>query len=499
MSEQLNSVLDLASNISEGLVSPELRERRSLTDVEHLYNAMDPDGNIPEGVKYDIQTNRKTTAYELSMPLAISVILRPVEYRTTGEGRRKRVITWMGRDAVAAAFSGYDYHWSPEARKRVDIEVPEARRAQENIIPGVAQTFISPKMTTYDASSEVAKSEHLYEDDSLRVSYPVCNSKGEVVAMRLESLLVRDIPLEAWTNMLKDPNNIFGKAFYIDNEQSALSVMKLFDQLDLPENVITRGPVTLVEAVLPYITDESKKASVARQLEGFKCDQEKYEIQAEKTAQEWLNFDIELARSLRNGQATSEIENFIVGLQHEWSEDNLKIINNHNFNFGNRTGFIMTRQFAALLEDAKAQTLNTIAGVLTGNERMINQIDPISLRHVQETQQYLDILRANSASFYAIRQIQAELERTVAGYNIEVKGGCPGSIKNNFRGPGELEVGQSEASGADSGGDEGTCEFISETCPECSKKKVKTKVETVTVNGSKKKRITGSCGCSVIR
>ena len=121
--------------------------------------------------------------------------------------------------------------------------------AQEQLKPKVAQVFISPKMSEQDATAEVAQAEHLYDDDSLRVTYAVTNSKGEVVARRLESLLVRDVPLEAWVSMLKDPNNIFGRAFAMENEMSALTIMELFSQMELPETAVPEGPVTLVAAV----------------------------------------------------------------------------------------------------------------------------------------------------------------------------------------------------------------------------------------------------------
>jgi len=407
----------------------DIKQLRLLTETEHLRAAMLADGSIPENVLHDVKTNLETAVYEIAMPLAVSVTAHRVEYRETTNGPSERVITWLGHNAVDNALGGKLFHWSEAAHKRVDIEIAEAKRAQEFLRPGVAQAFISPKMSRHDAPEEVAKAEHLHDDDSLRVSYAVTNSKGEVVSRRLESLLVRDVPLDAWVSMLSDPNNIFGKSLNVSDKNSALSVMELFDQLELPETDIPEGPVNLVEAVLPYITNDDQKTSVSKQLEGFRGDQLKYREQADKTAKEWLEFEIELARSLNGDTATYDIERFIVGLQHDWSEDNLKVINSHHFD---TQGYIMTKELAALLEDAKRQTLNARAGLLTGNEKMIEQISPNSLRVIQEQQHYIDVLINNNMPYDVIRSQQMDLERKVAKQNIGVGGGCAGSSKNNF-------------------------------------------------------------------
>lgn len=423
-------------------VETNIRELRLLTEVEHLRNAMLPDGSIPEVVLQDVGTNLRTAVYEIAMPLAVSVTAHRVEYLEAEEGEKQRVITWLGRNAIENALGGKRFHRSLAAHKRVDIEVAEAQKAQEDLRPGVAQVFISPKMSRHDATAEVAKAEHLHDDDSLRVSYAVTNSRGEVVSRRLESLLVRDVPLEAWVNMLSDPNNIFGKSLDIDNKDSALSVMALFDQLELPEEAIPEGPVSLVEAVLPYVSDLDAQNSVAKQLEGFRGDQAKYKEQAEKTAQDWLEFEIELAKSLNNRAATYDITRFIVGLQHNWSEDNLKIINSHHFD---DQGFRMTKQLAGVLEDAKRQVLNGLAGLLTGNEKMTKQIVANDLKDIQATQQYLDVLRYANIPYEEINKLQMEVERKVAKQNIGVSGGCPGSSTNNFVGTEGNDSGQSES------------------------------------------------------
>ena len=428
------------ANYEQKSIEAETQQLRLLTEVEHLSAALLTDGKVPENIRQDVKTNLKTAVYELSMPLAVSITAHKVEYLETEDGARTPVITWLGRNAVDNALGGKSFHWSESALKRVDVEIAEAKYTQESLRPGLAEVFISPKMTRHDASAEVAKSEHLHDDDSLRVSYAVTNSEGKVVARRLESLLVRDIPLGAWVNMLSDPNNIFGKSLNIENIDSALSVMQLFDQLQLPEDSIPEGPVTLVEAVLPYVSDEADHSSVSEQLEGFRSDQAKYREQAEKTANEWLDFEIELARSLNEGTATFNIEQFIVSMQQKWNQDNLKVINSHFFD---GQGRMMTKKLAAILESAKRQTLNVKAGLLTGNKKLIEQIDANNLREIVTANQKLEVFIASGMSYDVINKMHMEIERKVADLNINTGGGCPGETGKNFGGSGENGFGQS--------------------------------------------------------
>jgi hypothetical protein len=370
------------------------------------------------------------------MPLAISVTVHRVEYQKRDDGKLERIITWLGRNAVDNALNGKRFHQSSAAHKRVDIEVAEAKAAQDRLDPNIAQVFISPKMSPYDAPIELARAENLSDEDSLRVSCAITNTDGVVVARKLESLLVRDIPLQAWIDMLKDKNNIFGRSFDIKNEMSAISVMELFDQLELPNNSILNGPVTLVESVLPYITDPVQHQSVKKQLTGFQGDQAKYKKQAEKTAQQWLDFDIELAKSLQNGFATFEITRFITSLQHHWNNQNLEIINAHQFE---NYKYLMTDRLAALLEDAKRQTLNILAGLLTGNEKMSDRISAVDKQKILTTHEYLASTHSKYLSENLTASIRIDLERMIADLNISPSGGCAGSTANNFKTLGDIE------------------------------------------------------------
>ena len=411
-------------------IETNFNQQRLLSDVNHLIAAMSEDGSLPQSVYNDIKTNKKTAVHEISMPSSVAVTEHQVEYRENNEGLNEGVIVWLGRTAVENASS--QFYQSVAGQERGYVEIAEARRNERNLTAGVAQIFVSPKMTEYDAPAEIARTEHLYDEDSLRVSYAVTNSRGEIVSRRLESLLVHDVPLEAWVSMFSDQDNIFGKSFNIDNPNSALPIMELFDQLDLPEEAIPEGPVSLVEAVLPYVNDGLQHQSVARQLEAFRGDQMQYRQEAEKTAEEWVEFEVELARSLRDRVATYEIRRFIIGLQETWSQANLEIINSHSKSGGD---YHMSEQFAAALEDSKRQALNSIAGLWTGNERMIRQVGNDKLNSILQGRRHLDLLRISGINQGDINMLQMELQVKVAKENISVGGGCPGTSANNFGGP----------------------------------------------------------------
>lgn len=422
-----------AARYEKSNIEPELSELRLLTEVDHLVEAMRPDGTVPEAVLTDTETNLQTFVNEAAMPLAVSTTIHRVEHYRNDQSRRQRVITWMGKNAVEIAMSGKRFHHTPAAHQRVDIEVAEARHAQDSLRPGVAQAFISPKMSNYDAPVAIAKSEHLHDDDSLRVSYAVTNSQGEVVARRLESLLVRDVPLEAWIAMLTDENNIFGKAFTIRNKQSALSVMELFRDLELPEDKIPEGPVTLVAAVQKYIKDNDAYDSVGRQVEGFRHDQELYRQQAELSAKEWLHFELELAKSLKANAATVPVRSMIVSLQDRWGDEQLRVIASHAQ--GN-TEYKMTRQLAAMLEQAKRNLVRNKAAIATNNQSVIEQIAPARAQELHDKIHVLEMMRASnmiSGQEYALRQ--AEIDRQIAAQNIRGGGGCAGDTSAGFRTP----------------------------------------------------------------
>jgi hypothetical protein len=241
---------------------------------------------------------------------------------------------------------------------------------------------------------------------------------------------VRDIPLDAWTGMLKDPTNIFGRAFDIRDERSALSVMELFKQFELPDDYLPNGPVDLVAAVLPYIEDPLSRLSVETQLERFKADQVLYAETAEQKAAEWLQFDKELAESLFKGTATFEIRRFIAMFQHQWGDKDLALIQNHSLG---DSQYLMTRELAARLEKAQQNILNNIAAIKTGNDAVLRQTDERTARALKETIEYIEVLRNSGVPPAELYRVSADLNRQIARQNFNVGGGCSGDNKGEFK------------------------------------------------------------------
>lgn len=411
------------------ILDPELAESRLLTDVENLRTQLRLHGSIPQSALTDDVQNKATALCEAAIPAAVTTTDHLVEYRRDETGRRERVITWLGKTAIELAEGGREFHFSPAAHKRVDIEVDEAAHAQQSLKTGVAQVFISPKMSRSDASATVAKAEHLYDDDALRVSFAVTDAKGEVIGRKMQSLLVRDIPLSAWVAMLTDKSNVFGRSFNVDNEESALSVMKLFKVLDLPEEALPEGPVSLIEAVLRYIKDDAARQSAQYQLAAFRGDQSFYAEQAQKKAAEWSAFDVELARSLEKGKATYEVRRRIASFQHDWNEEAREIIHRHHVG---DTEYRMSNELAALLERSIRRELEGRVAVVTGNERAIGAVSAADRKRIIQQDAAIERMRSSGVSAGQIQQVQMSLARMVVTQKIRTGGGCAGSTKNMF-------------------------------------------------------------------
>ncbi|HEX8227431.1 MAG TPA: hypothetical protein VF572_06200 [Candidatus Saccharimonadales bacterium] len=413
----------------ERILTDETVEKRVLTEVYQIRRRLQPDGSISPEDRHDLEADFITATQEMAIPAAVSKTIQRVATERDQHGRSRRVITWLGKPAIEVAMSGYDYYVTDAGRKRGDIEVAEARYSESNIQPDIVQTFISPAMAPVDASEDIAKAENLYGQDGVRVSFPVTDKHGVVIARRIESLLVSDVPLEAWTAMLRDPGNIFGRTIELRNNVSALSVMEIFDQLSLPQHVLPEGPVSVLRSLKPYIADPVAAASVAQQIQRFQTGQEQYTRQAEKTAREWLDFDIELARSLESGTATTEAERFIATLQHEWSDDDLRVIDSHAY--GGR--YIMTDKLAAVLEKAKQNILVSQAALATGNRNVLAQTDRRTAQRLRDDLEFIDMMRANNYDAVEIARLEVDMTRRLARQNFKVGGGCAGTSTGSFK------------------------------------------------------------------
>lgn len=182
-----------------------LHETRLLTEPDQLNRLRTFLGEITNESREGIFANRITSVKEGGIYFAVSETYQPLY----GDE-----FMWMDQTSKAVAESGYQYHWHPSILERVDVEIEEAEFVRSHLKPGEMSVLISPKVPNYDAPEEVAKDEHLFDDDMIRVHRLDVDEFGQVRGKFMESILVRDIPLTAWVAMLKDPNNIFGKSIF---------------------------------------------------------------------------------------------------------------------------------------------------------------------------------------------------------------------------------------------------------------------------------------------
>ncbi len=402
-----------------------LIDERVLTEVDNINQFRQTDGTLLPDDKRDIIQNLTTAAQEAAMPHAVT---RTEHEQVYDPERQKFTYRWLGRSAVAAAHSGYEFHSHNSAHARVGIEIDEAQHAEDNLEPGIMHVFISPRMTRADATLRQARHEHLGDDDAVRASWIETDAMGNPKKRVLESLLVRNVPLDAWQAMLQDPENPFGKAVELENEESAMSVMQVHRELSLPLGKLPEGPVSIVEAVVPYIEDPEARTSVMEQLELYKCDQKDLHKKAEVIAGRWFEFEDELEKSLKASQATDVIKQYILSLQHYWDDTALDFIESHHISDGQ---YAMTRPLAALLEEAKRKNLWTIAAVVGENKEVIRQMSPQAREQILSNEYFIELARLNDMDS---SDLEAKNNQLTARQEVKLGGrGCPGDTNNHFR------------------------------------------------------------------
>lgn len=389
---------------------------RLLTEVDHLSWSLKQFGYVPDTIKKDVVTNLGTALAEVSMPFAVTRTEHEIETIKDPETNQIfRTFKWLGRSAIGVAESGYDFHISEAAKRRVDIEVEEAIHAEETLKPGRMQFFISPRMTEADAPVYVAKKEHLHSDDSIRASYLAVDKEGNQTHRVMESLLVRDVPLEAWVAMLSDENNIFGKSIEVSDETSAIGVMGTFAELDIPLENVPEGPVTLVAEVVSYIEDKKLQLSVQQQLDEYRNNQQLYRDQAAESAENWYDFEMEVATSLLDGSTTPKLTEFIANVESLWPEAERSIVRKHP----QQEGYVMSRALAAVVEKTKRNTIATRAGIAVGNKDIIEQVDSRTISALHTSANRIDDPNTITRS--------DDLDRSIIQQNVNIGGGCSGS------------------------------------------------------------------------
>lgn len=406
-------------------------EERCLTEVNHLNRNRLPDDKIDPWAKEEVFKNLVSAVKEAGIPNAVHRSIQPRV--ATGEcnedGEEINAYMWLGKTAVQNAESGRNYHQHESALERVEVEVDEARYAQERLKPGEYKIFISPRMSETDATRKIAKSEHLAHDDAVRGSQLITDEHGNIKELAIDSLLVTDIPLEAWVSLCQDPDNIFGKAIEIEDKASALSVMKAHREMTVKTGDLKEGVISVVAAVVPYIEDPHIRNKVEKQVNRFREDQKTIDAKARNIADRWLEFETELADSLHHKQATPTVMSFINSMQDKWNEADLQIILQHQLP---NAQYKMSEELAIILEKAKQNFLWTRAGVVTDNQHVIKQMDPAVVNVIRRDEMFIQVAYENGQR-HQVQILEMQTDKRIANENVSVGGGCPGENMADFK------------------------------------------------------------------
>ncbi|MGH7158033.1 MAG: hypothetical protein ACREGD_03080 [Candidatus Saccharimonadales bacterium] len=364
--------------------------------------------------------------------------------------RREKVgddYIWMDQTMIQTAESGRHWYSSSQGQARGDIETDEAIDTRDNLSPGWVKVFKSPKMTAQDAPREVANQEQLVDYDSIRVA-SLETHNGAVTGMKLDSLLIADVPLSAWIAMANDPNGLFEGRVQVPEADSALPVMQAHRAMYVPAGKLPFGALSVVEMVTPYITDPAARQKVEWHLAMFRATNQATErASAENIARRWLHFEMELADSLEMESATPAIHEFITSVEGRFNAETQTMI----IELSASGELVMTRELAARLEAARRATLWTSAAVLSGNEEVLAQMSPEVATQIRQNEQLIQIAQASGYQIEEIRQLEALNNTLIAGQNIPIGKNCSGKLEGVFGDgvddvPGALQGSESETS-----------------------------------------------------
>lgn len=394
------------------------RHQEEIIDVLHLYNSREADGTYPEQVLNDVLTNTITDGYEAAVPNGVA----STEQIYWGDD-----YYWMGQSSVDVARSGYKHHKLPFALMRVDEEIEEAIDSRDNLKPGWAKITLSPRASSADATLAEAKAEKLSDCDMVRIQYLKNGPNGETIK-KIESIRVFDVPLDAWAKLLHDPNNMFGRSIELDDSDSALSVLKTHSQTYVPLSRLPNGPVSVFEAVMPYISDSKPLVSAQNQLERFHEDQDELRRNVEHIAQERLKMQVELAESLHNKIASKYVQYWL-----DAYEDKLKGQAPLLIKMNRRTDGKLTMdeelELALLASKINKSILWAKAGIVTGNDDILKAVSTELVTIVRREHTFA----MNNDLSWEQRQAQQEASNfQIAMANLKVGGACSGTIEDMF-------------------------------------------------------------------
>ncbi|HJP96703.1 MAG TPA: hypothetical protein VJ843_05040 [Candidatus Saccharimonadales bacterium] len=403
-------------------------DERCLTEFNHLLANRRPDGTYaPEVLEHNLQ-NRYTAVQEAALKYAITKTRHEATY-VEENGRQKRTFMWLGKTALQVAESGYQFHHHQAAHERVDIEVDEALHNDEYIRPGFARILVSPKMTQADASQEVAKAEHLAGEDAIRVTFPETNDQKGVVARELQSLLVADVPAQAWYDMFNSSQNLWGRSFNVQGD-SALPIMRLHSQIELPVELVPEGPLTILKAVAPFIADPIVRQKVQMHIGNFEAaNQAELETLSSNVAERWQVFDMELVESVVAKQATPVVEKFIDSLQGEWTPADQQLFANSRDSKG---ALILSSAVLKRLSSAQQNVLFARAAIVTGNTDVLDQTDAKTAEIIRHNELQIQKMQRSGMDVYDVMMLDARNNGIIAQQNFTVGGGCLGENGNQF-------------------------------------------------------------------
>ncbi|HSW74493.1 MAG TPA: hypothetical protein VLG16_01340 [Candidatus Saccharimonadales bacterium] len=405
---------------------------RILSSVDDLLQNRNPDGTYSPQVLADNLQNITSEIQERGMRYAVTKSRHEAAFIESYDGTRQRTFMWLGKTALEVAMDGVLFHKHPAALKRVEVEVNEAQDIAATLRAGHAKVLISPRMTEKDAPLEAAQQEHLANDDAIRVTFPVTDTQNEVVARDLFSLLVADVPREAWLALLNDPDNIFGRSMQVPDDGSALPIMQAHRQLELPAEKLPEGPITILAAVVPYITDPKLQARVAAHVVKFRqVNQSDFATYAHNLGIRQQAFDIEVAESLKRKVATPYIEQHILALKNQWSDESSALIRAAiQFDGSLR----MNRDIAALVSDTYQTFITGRAQVLTEDAELQAQMSIREITRLREEE--LSIQRAQRAGYdlVVLRAQEAAGNSSMARRGVQLGDrGCSGGVGNSLR------------------------------------------------------------------
>ncbi len=392
-------------------------DERVLGGVDYLLERRLPDGTYADVTLDAAHINHVTATKEMAIPHAISRVHLP----KIAEG----VYMFNDQTSIDVARSGYRYHYHPAAHARVGVEVAEATHNAVSLEPSKIRVFISPRMSERDAPQAAAKSEHLADDDAIRITGITTDEYGNPADMVIDAILLKDVPLEAWVTMLRDPHNVFGKSITVADADSALSVMKAFYDLELPVGQLPGGVKDVVRGVIPYITDPEARTKVESHYEKLHADQDEIHRKASSIADRWLAFDIEMAESLHQGRATAYIKDFVRRFHDSWGEKTRQLLYMHTLDDGE---LYMSRNLAVKIEEVRIKTLWLKSAISNGNAEVITQMDGQIVAEVMRSEERIQFMIQEGYRIHEVLAADNANNNTVAKQQVTGGGGCPGNI-----------------------------------------------------------------------